>query len=186
MGKRSSLFALLATVLIVCGVLTTCTTRKEPCDLSQVVIGEWKQGVPLLAYENTAKLTRAMQLAFLPTMVIDTIFLRVEQEDDQGADLVLTAGGQETDSTYSSVNFQLRAPKDKPITWGLVGPEPSWCTGFCIMNNEFGRCFGTNNDCTCMPGDTPCEISTTVIGTVSRPQDIAKIIIPYLAAKETK
>lgn len=174
---------LLATMIGYSSLFTSC--KEEPCDdLNQVQIGEFRNGTPYLTYENPTKLTRAMQLAFLPSMVIDSVFLYKEKESDEGVSVILAASGQESDSVYTTVSFSIKASLDKPIIWGPVGPDPVWCKGYCIEDNHtFTRCMGTNNDCSCMPGDRPCPVSQVVTGGVSRPKDIARILIPYLASK---
>ena len=154
--------------------------KEEGADLSQVKIGEYSNGVPTLSYANMPKLKRALQLAFLPTMRIDYIFMHEETDAMGNTQVWLTALGQETDSIYSSVNIPTRQINGISLVSEPVNPDvPRWCWA------PFGcaECYVVNTVCMCASGgpgnnDKPCWVGSDGI---PRPDDLLDIVVPYLS-----
>jgi hypothetical protein len=147
----------------------------------QVIIGELRGDVPYLTYNNLPKLKKALQLAFSAGARIDTVFLHLEKEPQNEGVIMLTAIAKESDSIYTSVNFQIRRPNGKPITWVPI-EEPRWCTGACTSGNSPVGCYSSKSTCLC-GGTGNCSTMNIVVGGISRPKDLAEIIIPYLGQR---
>lgn len=153
---------------------SSCKKTEKPC-LNQVIIGELRENTPFLTFEDGNKLSRALQLAFIPNAKIDTIFLYNEKDSEGKNIVVLAAEAIENDSLYTSVNFNL-VLEERAIIWKPTS-KPRWCRGFCINGFEFSSCIGYINDCTCLVGDGPCQHQSNI---TYQPNDIAEIIIPFL------
>lgn len=166
---------------ILCSLLYLLSCEKEEnSNSSQVKVGEIRNGMPILTYANMPKLKRALQLAFLPSMRIDSVFLHEDIDDKGDTVIILTALGQETDSIYSSVNITTRQINGISLVSGPIDPDvPRWCWA------PWGcaECLIVNNHCNCAsngPGtyDKPCSLGS--FGVV-RPNDLLEIIVPYLS-----
>lgn len=141
-------------------------------------------GKPQLTYNNLPKLKTALQFAFAAEAQIDTIFLHSDEESQNDNVIMLTAIAKETDTTYTSVNFKIRRPNGKPITWVPID-EARYCTGRCVNNNSPVGCISTPTSCKCN-GVGDCSDLPIVVGGVNRPKKIAEIIIPYLAQESPR
>lgn len=165
------LFSLL--YLLACG-------KEEPNTVKQVKIGELRNGVPTLTYSDMPKLKRALQLAFLPSMRIDSVFLHEDIDATGNTVILLTAKGQETDSIYSSVNITTRQVNGISLVSEPVNPDvPRWCW------TAFGcaECYVVNTICNCTAGgpgsyDKPCSLGS--FGVV-RPDNLLEIMVAYLS-----
>jgi hypothetical protein len=166
-------FSLLGLTVATIFLMVSCNPK--PSNVNEVVLGELRDGTPQLTYSNLPKLKKALQLAFSAGARIDTIFLHSEKETQNDGVIMLTAIAKESDSIYTSVNFQIRIPNGKPITWVPVG-DARWCTGKCTSG-----CYSTKTSCICQSGT--CSDMPIVVGGVNRPIDLSEIIIPYLAQR---
>jgi hypothetical protein len=189
-NSPSFLKELIATAVLLFVCLQACEKPEviaptQP-PMKDVILGEMREGEPVLTYPDYDRLKDAMKYAFPSNTTIDTVFLH-NIEDGAGESVVyLTAVGTNdmdgVEPITSSINFRFL------IVTGMIKWENPWDAFYCTPNGGCPGCIVRNSSlCGCtvenstMPENYGCGRIDVVAAVPYNHGEITQLINEHLS-----